>query len=45
MRSWILGILSTAALVLSGCFASPGMVLNESSNEDGSIDTLADFQG
>ncbi len=45
MKIWLSGILSTAAFVLSGCFAAPGMVMNETSNEDGSIDTLADFQG
>lgn len=37
--------LSLSALILSGCFAAPGMVLNESASEDGAVDTLADFQG
>jgi len=45
MKFWLLGWALTASLALSGCFATPGMVLNESSDEDGTIDTLAEFQG
>ncbi|MCK9181340.1 MAG: polysaccharide biosynthesis/export family protein [Fibrobacteraceae bacterium] len=45
MRFMLSCILSLSVIVLSGCFAAPGMVLNEASNESGSIDTLADFQG
>ena len=45
MKFWILNLLLVVSLVLSGCFAAPGMVLNESADEEGAIDTLADFQG
>ncbi|MGM9985404.1 MAG: polysaccharide biosynthesis/export family protein [Fibrobacter intestinalis] len=45
MKFWILNLLVVVSLVLSGCFAAPGMVLNESADEEGAIDTLADFQG
>ncbi len=45
MRFWLSGVLAFSAWILSGCFASPGMVFNESSDEDGAIDTLAEFQG
>ena len=45
MKFWLSCLLSASVAVLSGCFASPGMVLNESADEDGAVDTLADFQG
>lgn len=38
-------ILAVYAATLSGCFLAPGMTLNESADEEGAIDTLADFQG
>lgn len=38
-------VFSPIMLSFSGCFWAPGMVLDESSKEDGSTDTLATFQG
>ena len=37
--------LVVSAMVLSGCFAAPGMVLGESADVEGAVDTVADFQG
>ncbi len=46
MKFSLLGlILAFYAATLSGCFLAPGMALNESADEEGAIDTLADFQG
>ncbi len=45
MKYLLSGFLCASALVLSGCFAAPGMVLNESADVEGAVDTLADFQG
>ncbi len=45
MKFWLSGFFVLSALVLSGCFAAPGMVFDESAEENGTIDTLADFQG
>lgn len=45
MKYLLSGLLCASALVLSGCFAAPGMVLNESADVEGAVDTLADFQG
>lgn len=45
MKYLLSGLLCVSALVLSGCFAAPGMVLNESADVEGAVDTLADFQG
>ncbi len=45
MKYLLSGLLSASALVLSGCFAAPGMVLNETADVEGAVDTLADFQG
>ena len=45
MKFWLSSLALSAGLVLSGCFATPGMVMNESSDLDGTIDTLAEFQG
>ncbi len=38
-------VLFPVILSFSGCFWAPGMVFDQSSNEDGSVDTLATFQG
>ena len=45
MKYLLSGLLCASALVLSGCFAAPGMVLNETADVEGAVDTLADFQG
>ncbi len=45
MKFWLSGCFVMSALILSGCFAAPGMVFDESADENGTIDTLADFQG
>ena len=37
--------LSFSASLLSGCFAAPGMFFGERASEDGSVDTLASYQG
>lgn len=34
-----------SASLLSGCFVAPGMFFGERATEDGSVDTLASFQG
>lgn len=34
-----------SALALSACYFAPGMYLGETSNEDGTVDTLATFHG
>jgi polysaccharide biosynthesis/export protein len=38
-------VLFPVIMSFSGCFWAPGMVFDQSSNEDGSVDTLAAFQG